>query len=98
MTLGMFTAQIDQKRIIYVSAEKLSVMYHHYDNIDIRDFFDALIDAHIARKEFSMNNSSSSFSSSLTANTDAPMTITSTTVPKSTDGKKRLQSNMYLNV
>jgi indolepyruvate decarboxylase len=90
MTLGMFTAQIDQKSIIYVSAEKLSVMYHHYDNIDIRDFFDALIDAHIARKEFNMNNSSSSFSSSITANTDAPLTITSKTVPKSTDGKKKI--------
>jgi TPP-dependent 2-oxoacid decarboxylase len=85
ITLGMFTAQIDQKRIIYVSAEKLSVMYHHYDNIDIRDFFDALIDAHIARNDYNTNNSSST--SSFTTHTHVPLTITST-VPRSTHGKK----------
>jgi indolepyruvate decarboxylase len=87
ITLGMFTAQIDQKRIIYVSAEKLSVKYHHYYNIDIRDFFDALIDAHIARKEYNTNNNSSSSSSSITTNTTVPLTITST-VPRSGHGKK----------
>lgn len=85
MTLGMFTAQIDQKRIIYVSAEKLSVMYHHYDNIDIRDFFDALIDAQIATKEYNTNNSSSP--SSITTHANVPLTITST-IPKCTQGKK----------
>jgi TPP-dependent 2-oxoacid decarboxylase len=89
ITLGMFTAQIDQKRIIYVSAEKLSVMYHHYDNIDIRDFFDALIDAHIARNDYNTNNSSSSSSSSsFTTHTNMPLTITSIAVPRSTHGKK----------
>jgi TPP-dependent 2-oxoacid decarboxylase len=84
ITLGMFTAQIDQKRIIYVSAEKLSVMYHHYDNIDIRDFLVALIDAHIARKE---NNTDDSFSSSIATHANVPSTITST-APKLTHGKK----------
>jgi TPP-dependent 2-oxoacid decarboxylase len=84
ITLGMFTAQIDQKRIIYVSAEKLSVMYHHYDNIDIRDFLGALIDAHIARKE---NKSDDSLSSSFATHANVPPTITST-VPKWTHGKK----------
>jgi TPP-dependent 2-oxoacid decarboxylase len=89
ITLGMFTAQIDQKRIIYVSAEKLSVMYHHYDSIDIRDFFDALIDANITMKEYNINNNNSSSSSSATANnTNAPLTITSTTVPRSIHGKR----------
>jgi TPP-dependent 2-oxoacid decarboxylase len=85
VTLGMFTVQIDQNRVIYVSAEKLSVMYHHYDNIDIRDFLDALINAHIARKEYNMNSSSSS--SSITSYTNVPLTITSS-VPRSTHGKK----------
>jgi TPP-dependent 2-oxoacid decarboxylase len=88
ITLGMFTAQIDQQRIIYVSAEKLSVMYHHYDNVDIRDFLDALIDAHIARKDNNANNSSSSSSSSSFAtHTNMPLTITST-VARSSHGKK----------
>ncbi|HJU95761.1 MAG TPA: thiamine pyrophosphate-binding protein [Nitrososphaera sp.] len=86
ITLGMFTAQIDQKRIIYVSAEKLSVMYHHYDNVDIRDFLDALIDAHISRK---VNNANNYSSSSFATYTNMPLTITSTsTVPRSSHGKK----------
>lgn len=84
ITLGMFTAQIDQKRIIYVSAEKLSVMYHHYDNIDIRDFLGALIDAHIAKKE---NNTDDSLSSSIATHANVPSTIAST-VPNWTQGKK----------
>src|ERR687895_96855 len=84
ITLGMFTAQIDQKRIIYVGAEKLSVMYHHYDNIEIQDFFDALIDAPLARKE---NKSDDSLSSSFATHANVPTTITST-VPKWTHGKK----------
>lgn len=85
ITLGMFTAQIDQTRIIYVSAEKLSVMYHHYDNIEIRDFFNALIDAPIARKRKSKYNNSSSSSLVTPANKD--LTITPS-LPICTAGKK----------
>jgi indolepyruvate decarboxylase len=85
ITLGMFTAQIDQTRIIYVSAEKLSVMYHHYDNIEIRDFFNALIDAPIARKRKSKYNNSSS--SSLVTPGNKDLTITPS-LPICTAGKK----------
>ena len=83
ITLGMFTAQIDQRRIIYVGAEKLSVMYHHYDNIEIQDFFDALIDAPLARKQKSILYSSSS----LATPAHKDLTITSS-LPKCTPGKK----------
>ena len=85
ITLGMFTAKIDQSRIISVSAEKLSVMYHHYDNIDIRDFFNALIDASIARKLKRKYNNSSSSSLMTPANKD--LTITPS-LPRCTTGKK----------
>ena len=84
ITLGMFTAQIDQKRTIFVSAEKLSVRYHHFDNIDIRDFFHALIDADIVRREKSTSNSSPS---PPTTPTNERLAISST-VPKCTVGKK----------
>jgi indolepyruvate decarboxylase len=87
ITLGMFTAQIDQTRIIYVSAEKLSVTYHHYDNIEFRDFFNALIDAAIARKLKSTYNNSSSSSSSLVTPAHKDLTITSS-LPRCTAGKK----------
>ena len=84
ITLGMFTAKIDQSRIIYVSAEKLSVMYHHYDNIDIRDFFNALIYASIARKLKRTNNNSSS---SLMTPANKDLTITPS-LPRYTTGKE----------
>jgi TPP-dependent 2-oxoacid decarboxylase len=86
ITLGMFTAQIDQRRIIYVDAEKLSVMYHHYDNIEIQDFFDALIDAPLARKQKSALYSSSSYLS-LATPPHRELTITPS-LPKCTPGKK----------
>jgi TPP-dependent 2-oxoacid decarboxylase len=86
ITLGMFTAQIDQRRIIYVGAEKLSVMYHHYDNIEIQDFFDALIDAPLERKQKSTLYSSSSYLS-LATPAHKELTITSS-LPKCTTGKK----------
>jgi TPP-dependent 2-oxoacid decarboxylase len=82
ITLGMFTAQIDQKKTIYVSAEKLSVRFHHYDNIDIRDFFDALVDANIARKDKTTSNSYSSMT-----HTNKRLAIRPT-VPQCTVGKK----------
>ncbi len=83
ITLGMFTAQIDQKKTIYISAEKISVRYHHYDNIDIRDFIHALVDANIARRD---NSTSSSSSSSPTTLTNERLAIAST-VPRCTHGK-----------
>ena len=83
ITLGMFTAQIDQRQVIYVSAEKLSVMYHHYDNIEIRDFFNALIDAPIARKRKSTYDSPSPWATP--ANKDLTITPSS---PTCTPGKK----------
>ena len=60
ITLGMFTAQIDEKKTIYVSAEKLSVKYHQYQNIGIIDFLDALISSNIK-----VNNSFNKTSASL---------------------------------
>jgi TPP-dependent 2-oxoacid decarboxylase len=87
ITLGMFTAQIDQKKTIYVSAEKISVRYHHYDNIDIRDFFHALVDMDIARKDNSTSSSSPSSTPPSMTITNERLAIAST-APRCTDGKK----------
>lgn len=43
ITLGAFTGQIDQDKLIYISAEKLSVKYHQYHNVSIGNFLDGLI-------------------------------------------------------
>jgi TPP-dependent 2-oxoacid decarboxylase len=42
ITLGAFTGQIDPNKLIYVDAEKLSVKFHQYRNIGIREFLDGL--------------------------------------------------------
>ena len=81
MTLGMFTAQIDQKKTIYVSAEKLSVRYHHYNDIDIRDFFHSLVHANITRRD---NRTDSSSVRTLTTDRLA----IASKIPRCTLGKK----------
>lgn len=45
ITLGMFTARIEQKETIFVSAERMSVGYRSYDGIGIRDFIKSLLDS-----------------------------------------------------
>jgi len=87
-TLGMFTAQIDQKRVVYASAEKLSVMYHHYDNIDIRDFFNALIDAPMTGNQ---DNEQSIIPSYVTLASRTPVNNALTfasSLPRSTPGRR----------
>ncbi|MFL6482432.1 MAG: alpha-keto acid decarboxylase family protein [Nitrososphaera sp.] len=87
-TLGMFTAQIDQKRVVYASAEKLSVMYHHYDNIDIRDFFNALIDAPMTDNQ---DNEQSIIPPYVTLASRTPVNNALTfalSLPRSTPGRK----------
>ena len=85
LTLGMFSAYIDQKKVIYVTAEKLSVMYHYYDNIDVREFFQALIDSPIVSKQNTTHSSNSSAPS--TSFSNEALSITSG-APRCTPGKK----------
>jgi TPP-dependent 2-oxoacid decarboxylase len=90
MTLGMFTAHIDQKRTIYVSAEKLSIRYHYYENVEFRDFLDALIAANLVTKEKNraISSSTDTSPSSLLTHTDVGPTIELPDIPKCTNGKK----------
>jgi indolepyruvate decarboxylase len=50
ITLGMFTAQIDQAKTIYATSEELSISYHNYENVQLKDFLQGLIDADIDRR------------------------------------------------
>jgi TPP-dependent 2-oxoacid decarboxylase len=47
INLGIFTAQLDPKRSIYVTSEQTSIQYHHFDGIRLQDFVQGLIDADI---------------------------------------------------
>jgi indolepyruvate decarboxylase len=50
ITLGMFTAKIDQAKSIYATSEQLSISYHDYKNVHLKDFLQGLIDADINRR------------------------------------------------
>ena len=47
INLGVFTANLDQGRSIYVTSEKTSIRYHTYEDIRLEEFIRGLIDAHI---------------------------------------------------
>lgn len=44
ITLGMFTAKIDQSRCIYITSEELSIKYHKYEDVTLNDFLNGLIE------------------------------------------------------
>ncbi len=45
--LGIFTANLDPACSVYVTSEKTSIRFHHYENIRLEDFLKGLIDAEI---------------------------------------------------
>lgn len=53
ITLGIFTAKLDQNKCINITSEGLSIRYHKYENIRLDDFIDGLIKI-LDRKEYSL--------------------------------------------
>ena len=49
INLGIFTAQLDPARAIYVNSEKLSIRYHTYENVRLKDFMRGLAGARLRR-------------------------------------------------
>jgi len=56
LNLGMFTAQLDPTRSIYVTSEKTLVQGQNYDGIRLQDFVEALIRADISMRNLSLSN------------------------------------------
>jgi len=48
--LGIYTANLDPARTIYVTSDKLTVRRHRYDDVPFRSFFRALQQASLARR------------------------------------------------
>lgn len=57
MNLGIFTAQLNPKKSIYVTSEKTSIQFHNYENIRLQDFAQGLNEADIPRRETRIFNS-----------------------------------------
>ncbi len=51
INLGVFTAHLDPVRSICVNSEKLSVRYHHFDDVRLKDFMAGLLKAPLRRRK-----------------------------------------------
>lgn len=49
--LGIFTANLEKGRSIYVTSEKTSISYHTYEGVFLHDFIYGLLKANIRRRE-----------------------------------------------
>ena len=38
INLGIFTAELEPRKCVYVTSENLQISHHHYQNVDLRDF------------------------------------------------------------
>ncbi len=52
VSLGMFSAKIDQAKTIYVTSERFSVGYHLYENVLLQDFIRALTRSKIKPRQY----------------------------------------------
>ena len=50
INLGIYTAQLDPARAIYANSEKLSIRYHTYENVRLKDFMRGLAAAKWKRR------------------------------------------------
>ena len=51
VNLGVFTAELDPGKSIYVTSEKVSIQYHTYEDVEMEDFIQGLMQADIRRRE-----------------------------------------------
>lgn len=56
MSMGFYTAKLDQKRTVLATSERVNVQYHRYESIQFRDFLESLATATIKHKRFKHPN------------------------------------------
>jgi len=52
MSMGFYTAKLDQKRVVMATTERVNVQYHRYDSIVFNDFLEAVARADVIPKYF----------------------------------------------
>ncbi len=50
INLGVYTADLDQHRVISATSERISIRRHSFDNVPFRSFFKALLEASLRRR------------------------------------------------
>jgi TPP-dependent 2-oxoacid decarboxylase len=56
MSMGFYTAKLEQKRTVLATTERVNVQYHRYDSIQFREFLESLATAKIKPKRFQHPN------------------------------------------
>lgn len=56
MSMGFYTAHLDQKRTVLATTERVNVQYHRYDSIVFDDFLESIAEAEVAPKYFGHPN------------------------------------------
>ena len=51
INLGVYTAKLDPARSINATSERLSIRYHHFEDVHFRDFLNSLRDGRLRRRE-----------------------------------------------
>jgi len=51
INLGIFTAHLDQGHSIYVTSEKVSIHYHTYENVNMEEFIQGLVQGNIQQRK-----------------------------------------------
>jgi indolepyruvate decarboxylase len=56
MSMGFYTARLERRHTVLATTERVTVQYHRYDSIQLRDFLDGLAAAKIQAKRFKHPN------------------------------------------
>lgn len=77
INLGVFTARLDPNRSIYATSEKLSVRYHHYEDVPFRDFLQGLLRVKLRKRKPGKWPRPWKLSPAANVRADAPVTVKS---------------------
>ncbi|MDJ0662531.1 MAG: thiamine pyrophosphate-binding protein [Crocosphaera sp.] len=54
VNLGIFTAHLNPKSFIYITSEKASIHFHHYEDISLKDFLNGLLTANLNYRQIKL--------------------------------------------
>ncbi len=75
MDTGIFTHNLDQHRVIFATSEQVQIRYHHYQDILLEHFVQALSQAELPRYTRALPIDNNPIAEPWQADPDAPMTV-----------------------
>jgi indolepyruvate decarboxylase len=75
MNLGIYTANLDRRRYLYATSEKIAIKYHTYEDVTFSDFLDSLLNAPIRKRCPPVLDWLEPFTESVAVHPDTPITV-----------------------